>query len=427
RKRRHIVLRQLYENKMISREEFRLADKQDVASPPPKSMQNHSAFFIEYVKSNLKDQLSFQADYSTGLTIHTSLNFDLQQAAQSAVISQLEKLELRMKKNNIHAKKLECAVIAIDIKTGAILCMIGGKNFNQSNFNRAVYAKRQPGSAFKPFIYAAAINQGASQEDLILDAPLSYQLNPGKIWTVHNFSKSYLGKITYRKALALSTNTPAVRLIEQITPLKTIEFARALGISSTLSPNLSLALGTSEVNLMELTAAYIPFANMGIRVKPFSIEKIIDADSRIIYRHIAQKQAVMSRQNAAIMTDMLKAVILEGTGQKALSVHNDIAGKTGTTDNYKDALFIGYNSDTVLGVWTGNDDSTSLGKYETGAKAALPIWIDIMTHLFSEKSWQYFDIPDGTKMVYMNPDTGRLSKTQTQKTVKALIRAKDTK
>jgi penicillin-binding protein 1A len=186
-------------------------------------------------------------------------------------------------------------------------------------------------------------------------------------------------------------------------------------------------LGTSEVSLIELTASYIPFANMGIKVTPFSIIKITDSDSRILYKNTIQKQSIMSRQNAAIITDMLRGVVLEGTGKKALTIQTDIAGKTGTTDNYKDALFIGFSPDIAVGVWVGNDDATSLGRYETGAKAALPIWIDYMKHFLSNKSYQYFDIPDGTKMVYMNPDTGKITKEKTSRTIKTLIKIKDYK
>jgi len=236
-----------------------------------------------------------------------------------------------------------------------------------------------------------------------------------------------LGKTTFRKALALSKNTPVVRLIETIGPDNVIKFAKKAGITSPLFPNLSLALGTSEVSLIELTASYIPFADTGIKVEPFAIKRITDSNFRVIYQNTIKKQSIMSRQTAAVMTDMLKAVIVEGTGKKAMIIQKDIAGKTGTTDNYKDALFIGFSPDIAVGVWVGNDDSSSLGKYETGSRAALPIWIDYMKHFLSKSPNKYFDIPNGTEMVYMDPDTGQLSKGKTSKTVKALILAKDIK
>ncbi len=426
-KRRNIVLLQMLTTKMITSKEYTLAKTQKIILHTHKENQNQASYFIEYIKTVLKKQFNLQDAYSKGLNIHTTLNLDLQTAANKSVLKRMMQLEARMKKKSLDPSKAECALIAIDVKTGGILSMIGGKDFNKSVFNRAVQAKRQPGSAFKPLVYATAISQGFSQKNILLDAPLSYHLDNNRTWQVNNFSKTYLGEITVRKALALSKNTPVVRLIEKIGPAKVIAFAKNAGVSSKLHSNLSLALGTSEVSLIELTSSYIPFANMGIKVEPFSIWKITDSDSRIIFQTAVKKQSVMSRQNAAIMADMLKSVIIEGTGKKAAVIQKDIAGKTGTTDNYKDALFVGFSPDIAVGVWVGNDDSTTLGKYETGARAALPIWIDYMKYFLSNKSYQYFDIPDETKMVYMNPDTGKITETNDSYSVKALVKTKDLK
>ena len=427
KKRRHIVLQQMLAAKIITLQEYNSGKAEKIVQPPQKTKQTQAGHFIEYVKAVLKNQFDLKGIYSKGLNIHTSLNLDLQMAADKSVLNHMAQLESRMEKQGLNSEKVDCALIAIDVKTGKILSMVGGKDFSKSVFNRAVQAKRQPGSAFKPLVYATAINQGFSQNDKLLDAPLSYRLDNNRTWKVNNFSKTYLGEITFRKALALSKNTPVVRLMEKIGIAKVIQFAKNAGISSKLHYNLSLALGTSEVSLIELTASYIPFANMGIKVEPFSIVKVIDPDSRIIYQNTIKKQSIMSRQTAAIVADMLKAVIHEGTGKKAMIIQKDIAGKTGTTDNYKDALFVGFSQDIAVGVWVGNDNSTTMGKYETGARAALPIWIDYMQHFLSNKPYQYFDIPDGTKMVYMNPDTGQISKIKTSHFVKALIKIKDQK
>jgi len=424
-KRRDIVLQQMLATKIITPQEYNFAKAEKIVQPPKKTKQTQAGHFIEHVKAVLKKQFNLKDIYSKGLNIHTSLNLDLQIAANKSVSKYMTQLERRMKKQGLNPEKADCALIAIDIKTGKILSMVGGKDFNKSVFNRAVQARRQPGSAFKPLIYATAIKQGFSQNDKLLDAPLSYRLDNKRTWQINNFSKTYLGEITFRKALALSKNTPVVRLMEKIGIANVIKFAKNAGVSSILHHNLSLALGTSEVSLIELTASYIPFANRGIKVEPFSIVKVTDPDSRIIYQNTIKKQSIMSRQTAAIVADMLKAVIHEGTGKKAMIIQKDIAGKTGTTDNYKDALFVGFSQDIAVGVWVGNDDSTTLGKYETGARAALPIWIDYMQYFLSNKSYQYFDIPDGTKMVYINPDTGQISKTKTSHFVKALIKIKD--
>jgi penicillin-binding protein 1A len=427
KKRRDIVLRQMLTAKLITTLEYKSSSSVKISPSPQKATQNQTGYFIEYIKARLKKQFDLKNIYSKGLNIYTTFNLNLQQAAEKYVSKHMHQLETRMRKNGIDDSKAQCALIALDVKTGGILSMVGGKDFHKSPFNRAVQAKRQPGSAFKPFVYATAITLGFSQNDKLLDAALSYSLGNNQTWHVHNFSKTFLGEITLRKALALSKNTPVVRLMEIIGPARVVDFAKKAGISSKLHSNLSLALGTSEVSLIELTASYIPFANMGIKITPFSIVRITDSDARIMYQNTTQKQSIMSRQNAAVITDMLKAVVHEGTGKKALIIQKDIAGKTGTTDNYKDALFIGFSPDIAVGVWVGNDDSHTLGKYETGARVALPIWMDYMKHFLANKSYQYFDIPDGTKMVYMDPDTGKIIKEKTSKMVKALMDIKDLK
>lgn len=425
RKRRRVVLKQLLSTGQITQDQFNEADKREVASPPESEPQNQNAYFIDTVKSFLKQQFPLQSIFSKGLKIHTTLDTRLQNIAQTASAEHMSNLEKRMVKQGINPAAPQCALVAIDVKTGAVLGMLGGRDYKRSSYNRTTQARRQPGSAFKPFVYATAIQQGASQADLILDAPLSYPDGDGGIWQVNNFSKSYLGKITLRKALALSKNTPAVRLMEKLGTDSVIRFARKAGINSFLESNLSLALGTSEMTLLELTAAYIPFANAGVKVTPFFVDKIVDKTGNVIYRETPAKQPVMSRADAAVVADMLKAVVLEGTAKKARDIPKEVAGKTGTTDHYKDALFVGFSPDMALGVWVGNDDSTTLGNYETGARAALPVWIDVMRYQPGENPIQYFDIPDGTKMIYMDPDTGKPTEKKTKKTVRALVKSKD--
>lgn len=427
RKRRDIVLNRMQMTKTISEIEYQGAVKQVIQTASTTKTNSMAGYFVQYIKFKIEKEFNLKNIYSGGLTIHTSLNLRLHQTAQTALTKQIKKIEERIKKRGQDATKTQAALVAIDIKTGQILSMIGGKNFNESPFNRAVQAKRQPGSAFKPFVYATALEHGYSQSNTLLDAPLSYKLSQNKTWRVHNFSEGYMGKITYRKALALSKNTPIVRLLEDLTPETVISFAKKAGIESKLNPNLSLALGTSEVSLLELTSAYIPFANMGIRTSPMGIVKITDSNSRVIFENSVKKQSIMSRQNAAVMADMLRAVVTEGTAKKALSIGKEIGGKTGTTDQYKDALFIGFSPQIAIGVWVGNDDASSLGKYETGAKAALPIWIECMKYFLSTQPSQYFDIPDGTKMIYMDPHTGRLNQFKKTGFVKALIKNKDHK
>ena len=237
-----------------------------------------------------------------------------------------------------------------------------------------------------------------------------------------NFSKKYLGEITLRKALAISQNIPAVRLIEKLGSESVASFAHRLGIRSKLEPNLSLALGSSEVTLLDLTAAYTVFPRGGEWIEPFGIMEVTDHRGRIIWNARPQKRLVMSREGAAIITNMLQGVVLEGTGRRAATLQVPLAGKTGTTDNYKDALFVGFSPAVATGVWVGCDSGDTLGDKETGAKAALPIWIQLMQATLAGGPAQSFAIPDNVVTVPMNPLTGQLEREETGQAVSALFK-----
>jgi penicillin-binding protein 1A len=241
----------------------------------------------------------------------------------------------------------------------------------------------------------------------ILDSPVTFQgEDKTKIWKPENFKRDYLGEITLRKALALSKNIPAVRLLNRLGPASVVDFAHALGIKSDLSPYLSLALGSSEMTLIELTSAFSVFPNQGEHITPFAVTEVHDRSGRIIWNAKPKKKIAMSRTGAAIITDMLHAVVMEGTGKKASFLRQPLAGKTGTTNEFKDALFIGFSPSIATGVWVGQDSSETLGKDETGARAALPIWIDVMKKAETKTQSLYFDFPDDTVKVRMDPVTG---------------------
>lgn len=292
-----------------------------------------------------------------------------------------------------------------------------------NSYNRAAAAARQPGSAFKPIVYALAIERGFRQDQLLLDAPVIFRnAYQGSDWQPENFSEGFAGEVSMRWALAHSKNIPAVRLIEKIGPSSVVQFAHNLGIASDLQPNLSLALGTSETTLLELTSAYSVFANRGKYIRPYAIMEIRNHEGAIIWRTKPEQRIVMSRASAAIITDMLTAVIKEGTGRSAGQLHGAVAGKTGTTDEYRDALFIGYSPTVAAGVWVGNDDATRLGPNETGARAALPIWLGFMQSVLSDQSPSYFDIPDGTVHLFIDPKSGRQKAPTSNGAVKALVK-----
>ncbi len=406
-KRRNSVLMQMAETGIITPALFNQAIVAPLHLTDQYANLDKGPYFVEYVKKHLENVIGPAILYKGGLNVYTTLSVDLQQAAEQAVTNGLLALETRMKWNKIMDPDPQGALIALDVTSGGILAMVGGKDFSNSPFNRATAALRQPGSAFKPVIYAYAIEQGFPQNKLILDAPVVFKgAKKGKDWKPQNFTKKFQGEMTLRKALTLSKNIPAVRLTEMLGPAPVGQFGYSLGIESTLSPNLALALGSSEVTLMDLTAAYAVFPNRGQWVKPYAVMEIIDHRGRVIWRAKPRKKAVMSRSGAAIMTNMLTGVIQEGTGKKARVLGRPLAGKTGTTNEFKDALFIGFSPLITTGVWVGQDASESLGNLETGARAALPIWMDFMKTALSKHTYQYFDIPDDVVQVAMDPTTG---------------------
>jgi penicillin-binding protein 1A len=354
------------------------------------------------------------------LKIHTTFNLKLQALAEKAVAHQISVLEEQMKKNHVPVATLQAALVAMDVKTGGICAMIGGKDPGDTRFNRVVQARRPPGSAFAPLVFATAISLGYSQNQTLIDAPLKTCPGRDKTWHAKNFSP-YEGEITLRKALARSRTIPVVRLLTAVTPEAEIAYARKSGITSRISPTEALAFGTFKINLLELTAAYIPFANRGILPRVSAITRIIGPDGRLIYKQAIHKKSVLSRKSAAVMADMLRAVILEGTGRQARCIKKETAGKTGTTHPYTDAYFIGFSPDLVIGVWVGKDDGSPLGPGENGANAALPIWIACMQGFLADHSFPYFDIPDGTHRVYIHPDSGEILSPANPSAVRALL------
>jgi penicillin-binding protein 1A len=275
--------------------------------------------------------------------------------------------------------------------------MVGGRNFEKSQFNRCTQAIRQPGSSFKPIIYSAALDKGYNESSVLIDSPFvrdDHSLRGP--WKPSNYDHQFWGPITLRKALVNSRNVVTVKLLDDIGVTYAIQYARRLGITSQLTPTLALALGASGVTLWELLTAYSPFANLGDRVEPYMIEKIYDRNGNLLEDHQVNREAVISPQTAYIMTNLLQGVIEEGTGTKAKQLGRPAAGKTGTTNELKDAWFIGFTPNLLAGVWLGYDDhNVSLGKGETGGRAACPIWLYFMEQALKEEPILTFTIPSG--------------------------------
>ncbi len=278
-----------------------------------------------------------------------------------------------------HESGVQGALLALDNSTGDVKAMVGGRSFEQSKFNRATQALRQVGSSFKPYIYTAAIDQGMTPDDTVLDAPVSFPGGPNGPYVPHNYDGKFEGVITFRRALAHSRNIPALKVTERVGGIKTvIEYARKFGITAPLLPYLPVALGAADITLWEQTAAFTTFPNDGVRVAPRMIRKVEDYDGRVLEEDYPKVKDVVSARTARIMVDMLREVVLHGTGAAAAKLNHPLGGKTGTTNDFTDAWFVGFSPSLTCGVWVGFDEKKTLGNKETGAVAALPIWMDFM-------------------------------------------------
>ncbi|MGD9367093.1 MAG: PBP1A family penicillin-binding protein [Desulfobacteraceae bacterium] len=422
-KRRNIVLKQMQLTGVISESEYREAVDEPLEPHQIVQDRRSPVYFVNHIKKELEAAVGADRLYKSGLTVYTTLSHAHQEAAEEALTLGLEQLSARMASQHIVDPEPQAALIALDVSTGGILAMVGGHQDSKGNFNRATQAKRQPGSAFKPIVYALAVERGFHQHQILRDAPVVYpSYSREKEWQPENFSKSYAGEVTMRWALAHSKNIPAVRLMEKLGPSSVIQFGQALGLQSNIAPNLSLALGTSEMTLLELTSAYAVFANQGKHTNPYGVASVVDDAGHTIWKAKPKQRIAMSRSGATIVTNMLEAVIQDGTGQKARILPGPIAGKTGTTNDYKDALFVGYCPSIAAGVWVGNDDGATLGPEETGARAALPIWILFMQKALDQKRHQYFDIPDGVRQIHIHPRTGHVLEANHPNAVPVLVK-----
>lgn len=407
--RRATVLGRLLETGYISEEDFQQALKEPLRVAPPSRPQIRAPYFVASLRPRLEELLGENLLYRGGLTVRTGLHWKWQQAAAAALEEGLAALEERHRARETLGERAQGAVLILDARTGMIRAMVGGRNYEESQFNRAVQARRQPGSAFKPIIYAYALEQGYTQADRIWDAPVSYPQPGGERWEPQNYSGRYEGEITLRKALEISENIVAVKLLERLGPNPVVDFAHHLGISSELTPTLSLALGASEVTLLELVSAYQAFAHGGIWVEPSGIVEILDSSGKTLWKGTPASRVVLSRETAYILTDMLKSVIDQGTGRAASRLPWPVAGKTGTTEENRDALFVGYSPSVVTGVWVGYDSGRSLGPRETGARAALPVWMQVMEEVLPQTPQGDFVKPETITLVRMDPRTGKLA------------------
>lgn len=292
----------------------------------------------------------------------------------------------------------QAALVAIDNATGEIKAMVGGRDFEDSKFNRATQAMRQVGSSFKPYVYTAAIDQGESPDDTILDAPVMFQTASGP-YVPHNYDEKFEGTITLRRALMMSRNIPALKIADHLGIRTVIDYAHRFGITSNMPPYLPVALGSAEITLMEQASAYSVFPNDGVRIVPRYITKVTDYEGRVLEEDYPEVKDVIGVNTARTMVSMLHEVVLHGTALAAASLKAPLAGKTGTTNDFTDAWFVGFSPATTCGVWIGFDEKKSLGPKETGARAALPIWMDFMKAALAARDPGVFQMPTHAKAI----------------------------
>lgn len=305
--------------------------------------------------------------------------------------------------------EMEGAFLAIDPRTGQIKAMVGGYDFERSKFNRAVQAKLQPGSAFKPFVYAAAFEKGYTPSTVLLDAPVSYFITVDgqrREWAPENYDRKFRGPTTLRRGLEHSINVIAVKLIEQVGVQPVIELAQAMGIRSELRPELALALGVSEITLLEMVSAYGTLANRGVRMEPYTLRKVIDHQGNVLEERSPEGRQVLREETAFVLTNVLKGVIERGTGRGARGLGRSIAAKTGTTQEATDVWFVGYTPSLVAGIWVGYDTKRSLGPHESSAHLAVPLWVRFMRQVLPLLPEEDFPVPENVVPVVVNYQTG---------------------
>ena len=307
---------------------------------------------------------------------------------------------------------VEGALIAIENRTGHIKAMVGGFDFNRSKFNRAVQAFRQLGSTFKPIVYTTAIDRGFTPASIIVDEPVNYPSGTDEAYNPSNYDHKFEGPITLRRALEQSRNIPAVRMMEMLGPSSVLAYAKRFGFSQDFPPYLSVALGAGDGTLVETTSAYSVFPNQGVRMKPLGVLKVVDRAGNLLEENRAESMDVIRADTAFVVTNLLRGVVDRGTAAAAASLDWPLAGKTGTVDDNTDAWFIGFDPDITVGVWVGMDEKKTIGANETGAVAALPIWMDFMqAHIEGHPdrdSPPEFEPPGNIVFLAVNRATGRV-------------------
>lgn len=452
-RRRQTVLIRMFAEGMINREQFIQANSTPMLITSPYQKQETGAHFKEYIRRYLEEKYGYNAIYKAGLKVYTTLDYDMQTAAEEEMEKFLKRFDGDQVQKVIEGKikedafevtededgnfsitpEVQGALLAIEAKTGEILAMVGGRDYSKSQFNRAVQAKRQPGSAFKIFTYTAACDNGYTVVSELDDSPVAFfqdgikwkllsrttdlsdiapqfliNIPPEKIWIPSNYYADYKGKTLLLDAIRKSQNLCAVDLIQKITPELVVKYAHKMGITAELLPIPSLTLGACEVSLIEMVTAFAVLPNEGVKITPFAITKITDNSGNVLEVNGPKPEKCLSPQTSYIMTWLLQKVADDGgTGWYTKYLGRPRGGKTGTTNLFTDAWFLGFTPNIVCGVWTGYDENISLGRKKSGAVMAVPIWTEFMKKATEGFPISSFHPPVGINFVPINKNTGK--------------------
>jgi penicillin-binding protein 1B len=414
-KRRNVVLRRLKEEGILTEDAVAQAMNRPVKVMLNQDVLTDAPYFVDHLLREIEQGIGM--DIPDGARIYSTLDPRVQRIVAQVMQEGLTKLEKRYPDLAGIEPPLQGAAVVLDVKTGHVLAMVGGRNYRLSQFNRAVQAHRSAGSLFKPFVYLAGFEAardqgttGLTPATVLVDEPVALESGTGS-WSPQNYDRQYRGPVTVRSALEQSLNVPAVRTAHRTGITAVTNLLHAFGIATPLADDLSLALGSSSVSLLQITSAYAGLANGGVVIRPIALSNMVREEGETIWSPPLDRRQAATPQGAFLITSLLKGVVDRGTGAKAraLGVQGPVAGKTGTTDGYRDAWFIGYTPDIAIGVWVGFDDERPIKL--TGAQAALPIWSEMAVRLIPRES-RDFETPAGVVQRKIDPKSGQLATSQ---------------
>ena len=426
-KRARFILNRMVTEGWITTAQKEEALQSDLGLQRPKSFSDPNLYFVDFVIDKLEKDYGKEFVHFGGLKIYTTLDTRQQSLALKAALSHLEALEEEMDPK-ANKEPLQVALISQENKSGAVRAMLGGRNYSFSQFNRAVSNNRLPGSSFKPFVYMTAMEElGYTPATMVKDEPLVIEIPGTTPWEPQNFGEVFAGNITLKKALMKSINVVSAKMMQEVGPEKVIKTARRFGIKSPLGNHLSLALGTSGVSPLEMASAYSVIANLGIYNEPFFIEKIEDFHGNQLYQHFYQGVQRFPQKMIYPLLDMMTGVVENGTGRvvRRMGFSHPAAGKTGTTNDFKDAWFNGITKDLSVSVWVGFDKNDPMtdrnGKGLTGGRAAAPIWVFFLQQVLQGKNRVKFPVPAGIKFAEVDVLTGYLPDDLTMETMTVAV------